>query len=645
MTVELHEHAQAVRRAIASFQALRHRIADVKMQLELGRSMSHFASLARRGPRRRGAAPSRRRRCSSASRCASSASSASSCTAASASPTRYAASHYFKRLTVLEMSFGDTLHHLGEGRRPHAGHRPACLPECRRLIHRRRGRPSRRPFHRRAPAHRLHGRADPQGVVCVDVDVRGGGARHARDRPAAPPTVGRCMPCCSPAAAPSGSMRRRRDALAGERGHGVSVRPGARAHRAGGGALRPVGRRCPDPARRRAPVTPPARRQHRPPAQGQRRRRGRRAWQALTVIGRAMKGGIGSASLRAAGITVARAGGGERHGDVIDAAAGPSPARATGRRLALPTMRAIPAGELPAFQPGVHDDRRGRHRCRLTKAQANGSRRWRTTACRAPSTRCTPWATATRCSLATGAATAALISALIGALAGGHGARGAERGARGRPARRARLCPNCLAPSGLRMTLLRHHPPPDRPPCCSRPLPRGSRCAWKPWPRSCRPRRRRARPSSSCTATATTALWMTTLWRLRATLAARTPAARDRPALPLGAMPTTVRSPAVPRARGAASSPPRSTPCCNAAASQVVLVGNLARRHRHPQLCGRRRAQGVARDPGGAPNHVAWSSASFRPTSEFNSAGAAPHAAEIPTRAARASRSRRGRSG
>ncbi len=26
----------------------------------------------------------------------------------------YVASHYFKRLTVLEMSFGDTLHHLGE---------------------------------------------------------------------------------------------------------------------------------------------------------------------------------------------------------------------------------------------------------------------------------------------------------------------------------------------------------------------------------------------------------------------------------------------------------------------------------------------------------------------------------------------------
>ena len=70
---------------IATFQALRHRIADVKMQLELARSMSYFASLEARRAARRAAPRARRRpRCSSASRCASSASSASSCTAASA---------------------------------------------------------------------------------------------------------------------------------------------------------------------------------------------------------------------------------------------------------------------------------------------------------------------------------------------------------------------------------------------------------------------------------------------------------------------------------------------------------------------------------------------------------------------------------
>ena len=73
---------------IATFQALRHRMADVKMQLELARSMSYYATL-KLGERARGAAPRARRRprCSSATRCASSASSASSCTAASASPT------------------------------------------------------------------------------------------------------------------------------------------------------------------------------------------------------------------------------------------------------------------------------------------------------------------------------------------------------------------------------------------------------------------------------------------------------------------------------------------------------------------------------------------------------------------------------
>ncbi|WP_265094288.1 acyl-CoA dehydrogenase family protein, partial [Staphylococcus aureus] len=42
--------------AIASFQALRHRVADVKMQLELARSMSYYATL------RLGDAPAVRRR-------------------------------------------------------------------------------------------------------------------------------------------------------------------------------------------------------------------------------------------------------------------------------------------------------------------------------------------------------------------------------------------------------------------------------------------------------------------------------------------------------------------------------------------------------------------------------------------------------
>ena len=100
--------------AIASFQALRHRVADVKMQLELARSMSYFASLKLGEP-----APARRRAVSQArvqlgnsmrfvgQQCVQ-------LHGGIAVTDEYIASHIFKRLTVLEMGFGDTLHHLGE---------------------------------------------------------------------------------------------------------------------------------------------------------------------------------------------------------------------------------------------------------------------------------------------------------------------------------------------------------------------------------------------------------------------------------------------------------------------------------------------------------------------------------------------------
>jgi len=45
ITAGLHEHPQAVRCSHRHFQALRHRVADMKMQLELARSMSYYASL------------------------------------------------------------------------------------------------------------------------------------------------------------------------------------------------------------------------------------------------------------------------------------------------------------------------------------------------------------------------------------------------------------------------------------------------------------------------------------------------------------------------------------------------------------------------------------------------------------------------
>jgi hypothetical protein len=70
--------------AISSFQALRHRMADMKMQLELARSMSYYASLklneaGRRAPPRAGP-----RQVPAGCRCASWASRRCSCTAASA---------------------------------------------------------------------------------------------------------------------------------------------------------------------------------------------------------------------------------------------------------------------------------------------------------------------------------------------------------------------------------------------------------------------------------------------------------------------------------------------------------------------------------------------------------------------------------
>jgi alkylation response protein AidB-like acyl-CoA dehydrogenase len=100
--------------AIASFQALRHRIADVKMQLELGRSMSYFASL------KLGEPPAQRRRALSQAKVQLGHSMrfvGQQCVQLHGGigvTDEYAASHCFKRLTMLEMAFGDTLHHLGE---------------------------------------------------------------------------------------------------------------------------------------------------------------------------------------------------------------------------------------------------------------------------------------------------------------------------------------------------------------------------------------------------------------------------------------------------------------------------------------------------------------------------------------------------
>jgi alkylation response protein AidB-like acyl-CoA dehydrogenase len=100
--------------AIASFQALRHRIADVKMQLELARSMSYYASLklGEAAPQRRRAIAQAKVQLGQSMRFVG-----QQCIQLHGGigvTDEYAGSHYFKRLTVMEMTFGDTLHSLGE---------------------------------------------------------------------------------------------------------------------------------------------------------------------------------------------------------------------------------------------------------------------------------------------------------------------------------------------------------------------------------------------------------------------------------------------------------------------------------------------------------------------------------------------------
>ncbi|MBA4262958.1 MAG: acyl-CoA dehydrogenase [Comamonadaceae bacterium] len=100
--------------AIASFQALRHRVADMKMQLELARSMSYYASLKLNAPaeeRRRAMARAKVQLGQSMRFVGQQ---AVQLHGGIGVTDEYIVSHYFKKLTQLEMAFGDTLHHLGE---------------------------------------------------------------------------------------------------------------------------------------------------------------------------------------------------------------------------------------------------------------------------------------------------------------------------------------------------------------------------------------------------------------------------------------------------------------------------------------------------------------------------------------------------
>ena len=100
--------------AIATFQALRHRVADMKMQLELARSMSYYASLKLNAPteERRRAMARAKVQLGQSMRYVGQQS--VQLHGGIAVTDEYIVSHYFKKLTQMEMMFGDTLHHLGE---------------------------------------------------------------------------------------------------------------------------------------------------------------------------------------------------------------------------------------------------------------------------------------------------------------------------------------------------------------------------------------------------------------------------------------------------------------------------------------------------------------------------------------------------
>jgi alkylation response protein AidB-like acyl-CoA dehydrogenase len=99
---------------LSSFQALRHRMADMKMQLELARSMSYYAALKLNSPaaERRSALARAKYQLGNSMRYVGQ--QAVQLHGGIGVTNEYIVSHYFKHLTQLEITFGDTFHHLGE---------------------------------------------------------------------------------------------------------------------------------------------------------------------------------------------------------------------------------------------------------------------------------------------------------------------------------------------------------------------------------------------------------------------------------------------------------------------------------------------------------------------------------------------------
>ena len=114
LTVEYMNTRKQFGVVISSFQALRHRIADMKMQLELARSMSYYATLKLNAPAAERSAAMARAKYQLGVSMRLVSQEAVQLHGGIGVTDEYICSHYFKKLTQLEMTFGDTLHHLGE---------------------------------------------------------------------------------------------------------------------------------------------------------------------------------------------------------------------------------------------------------------------------------------------------------------------------------------------------------------------------------------------------------------------------------------------------------------------------------------------------------------------------------------------------
>ncbi len=114
VTVEYMNTRKQFNTTLATFQSLRHRVADMKMQLELARSMSYYASLKLNAPtaERRRAMARAKYQLGTAMRFVGQ--QAVQLHGGIGVTDEYIVSHYFKKLTQLEIAFGDTLHQLGQ---------------------------------------------------------------------------------------------------------------------------------------------------------------------------------------------------------------------------------------------------------------------------------------------------------------------------------------------------------------------------------------------------------------------------------------------------------------------------------------------------------------------------------------------------